>query len=1063
MVELLALGTAQIRTNCATVTPTQEVAFAAALYLIVERGKPLTRAKVKSLLWPDIEPSVRSHRLRQTIYQLKALGLTVRSNREALTLPREGVRSDIDDLSSTAEWGSEQTRNLEFLPGYHPQHSGAFEAWLDGVRENVHAALTRALIGDLRDARNACRWLDVERIAGQCLQLDPYNEAAVLARAEAYAMRGQKAAALSILNRFVEDVSPNERALVLPATVLRRRILQSDDVALAKPVGSTDPEFVGRTEEMRTLSQLLQRAGNAGGGGCLITGEPGIGKTRLCLELAKFAELQGFQVERVSCKRSDIDQPLSAFVTLVPKLRELRGALGCSRETLAWLTRLTEFTSFPNEVRPSAEDSSAIYMHLRTAVFDLLDAISDESNVLVVVEDVQWLDRTSTKLFGAIVDWAASKRLFLLFNARDDVQVLCEAVTTTGLPVIPLLPLAADDAVRLARTFADEASELLHEPSVTWFINAAEGNPYFLQELIKHRIESGRRHSIPPSVASVLNDRLSRLSEAARQLLQACAVLNENSDLERLEQVLEFAPHDLLGGIQELSASGMVRTPASGAHVTSLFVRHDLLSNHVLGILAPTSLAYLHRRCALVLQGEALGPSTSVSLLRACAFHWYQAGEAEKAHDLALKCADHLLEVGLAVDAATGFESALSFCGSQAKQLEVLNRIVHAHRMANDRTGILDTIGRIRAVQGRDAASFHDDLEILEFESLRITATPLTELFERTLTCVFDHTLPASHRVAAAAEAAKLATGLPNLPALERIYETVKPLLTDDTVPTRTRLQLQVIYNTMCGDLRQALVFAKQRLEYERQEGTISSLINSMTDLSFVIRRTGPAQEALDVLRRAYTIAEKHKHYGAARDCAERVATMLEDDGRQGYAEWKRLAAACKGAASVGHTPFSSHFDSVRIALRDNRLEDARRELDNEFDWNWLSERRIWLAAGTGLQIRLLVAERAPAGEVQLHVNRMLELYKVTAVLGMQDYEIGGLVTGLRYLGERQAVKEYLDDYILRKRRDLTPLSRELAEIGAEYGQAGTRAASISRPDASGKDDSVPYLSAAVS
>src|SRR6185436_18623826 len=97
------------------------------------------------------------------------------------------------------------------------------------------------------------------------------------------------------------------------------------------------------------------------GGGCLIDGNAGIGKTRISSELARFAELQGVRVERVACKRADSDQPLSAFVSLVPRLRELPGALGCSRSSLVWLTRLTEFDTASQDFPASAEDSATLY------------------------------------------------------------------------------------------------------------------------------------------------------------------------------------------------------------------------------------------------------------------------------------------------------------------------------------------------------------------------------------------------------------------------------------------------------------------------------------------------------------------------------------------------------------------------------------------------------------------------------------------------------------------------------------------------------------------------------
>src|SRR5207237_5741691 len=133
---------------------------------------------------------------------------------------------------------------LEFLPGYTPSLAEAYQEWLDGMRARVHSDLNRALLPRLREARNAGNWLEVERISTHCLRLDAYNEAAVLAKAEACAMRGQKAAALSLLDRFVSELEPLNPTLVLSATVLRRRVLQEDDRSPVFSAAAREPDFV---------------------------------------------------------------------------------------------------------------------------------------------------------------------------------------------------------------------------------------------------------------------------------------------------------------------------------------------------------------------------------------------------------------------------------------------------------------------------------------------------------------------------------------------------------------------------------------------------------------------------------------------------------------------------------------------------------------------------------------------------------------------------------------------------------------------------------------------------
>jgi len=455
----------------------------------------------------------------------------------------------------------------------------------------------------------------------------------------------------------------------------------------------------------------------------------------------------------------------------------------------------------------------------------------------------------------------------------------------------------------------------------------------------------------------------------------------------------------------------------------------------VLAVLAPTALAYLHRRCALVLQQEALGTSTSVSLLRACAYHWYQAGDAEQAYALTLKCADHLLELGLASDAERAYESALGFSSSPLNQIKVLDRIVQSNRMAKNWKGQLRAIARIRVSQNSKCGAVHDELELIELEALGQIEVDLAKVLVRTVACVSDGALPPSHRVAVAGVAAKVASGIPDLDTLNQVYTVVRPLLDSAEVARRDRLQVEVVYHTMCGDLTRAVRFAKERVVLEKEVGTVSTLVNALTDLAYVLRRTGPREEMFAALRQGYDTSLQSNLYASARACAQRIASLLEDEELEGSAEWMRLSAECFDSSEI-YACFSYNADAARIALREKRLGEARSLLETGFDWEWLRHRRYWMAAVIGLRIRLLVAEGAPATTVKPEVAKLFELYPTIAGLGRQDYEICALEQGLDYVGERETARKCLIDYAGSRRRDLTPLSGELAKTLNRYGLA---------------------------
>jgi hypothetical protein len=286
------------------------------------------------------------------------------------------------------------------------------------------------------------------------------------------------------------------------------------------------------------------------------------------------------------------------------------------------------------------------------------------------------------------------------------------------------------------------------------------------------------------------------------------------------------------------------------------------------------------------------------------------------------------------------------------------------------------------------------------------------------------------HRVKAASWALKLAAELADLAELQRVYFAVKPLLNEDIVNPLSRLEVEVVYNTMCGDLREAVRLARERVAVERVEGTPFLLIPAMTNLSLVLCRTGPAEETIRVLREAYDIAIQNKLVAASRDCACRLAAFLFDGGHRGVKEWmQRATMVCHGEATQTHIPFTLNIYFARIALLENRVADANRILEHDCDWEWLRHRPRFLAPTLVLRIRVQIAQGASVADVGPNVEQLRHLYAHTAMLGGEDYEVAGLCAGLLYMEDKESAGAYLADYLSHKRRDLTQYSRELIEI----------------------------------
>jgi DNA-binding SARP family transcriptional activator len=393
MLRLKSLGQTLIEVDDARLTPAAETVFATALYLIMETGRPVGRDELTGMLWPGVSEAQAQHGLRQALYKLKTLGATIKADRSSLILAPRFCATDFAPLLLPQM--PEALESLasriggSFLPGYRPQLSDEFASWVERQRDVVHSALTRVLVAGMQAKKRVSDWNGAEQLAALCLTIDPLNEEATLTVAEAAALGGSKTKALSILNHYLKDIGEDASAIKLPAVLLRRRISEAYQSNIF-PV--RDAPFVGREEEMAELTRALARAQSGSGSAYVIWGEPGIGKTRLVQEFTRVAALQRVHIVRVGCQSHDVRRPLSAFVDLVPKLLALPGALGCSPESMQYLRRLTAHDPEEARSREQLEHSGINHSSARSALFDVMDAVSTERCCLLELEDAQWLD-----------------------------------------------------------------------------------------------------------------------------------------------------------------------------------------------------------------------------------------------------------------------------------------------------------------------------------------------------------------------------------------------------------------------------------------------------------------------------------------------------------------------------------------------------------------------------------------------------------------------------------------------------------------------------------------------
>jgi len=777
---------------------------------------------------------------------------------------------------------------------------------------------------------------------------------------------------------------------------------------------------------MEQLGELLQRSRDRKGQSCLVWGDAGVGKSRLLAEFATFASLQGIQTQRVQCRPNDRHRPLSAFVDLVPGLRTMRGAIGCSPETFSYLDRLTKQQPPIVEGRTSESNSEIVYAGVQQSVFDLIDAVSDEGCLIVMIEDVHWLDSTSAKLLGEMVAWAIDHSIFFAFTGRDRPEDW--ARTPEGLTEIHLPPLDATASKDVILGVVRQHGRELDDSYLAWCVRVAEGNPYFLQELANHWVETGDQEEIPSSLAAVLNERISRLGAEALLLLQTCALLETNATLDRIEKLIGLEAHRMLPAINELGLAGMlvIEPDESGKNSADrLLSRHDLLSNAALARLTPPARAFLHRRAGAVFEAE-IDHERSASSLWDCARHWQLAGNVGRAFELAKSCATHLLEVGLPSAAADAYQKTLGYCTRPEQTLQILEGQAHAHYRNRAWKHVSDVVGRARRVNFTidPGTNLHDDLELMalrsEWRNRRYDRT-----VKKTLRCLNDSSAPPKHRVAAGAMSLMLLDELCDYDAMPAVYQLVENLAQSPEVTVAARLLPALVYHTACGKLSVGVNSARSLVDEHRTNGNVGDFFRALLNAAVPLRTAGLFEEAEQMLLEALSVAQQHKLRTGTAEVVTYLANLALECGRiDEVRRWYGIAVSHDTANTDNQFLLERDGIAVRLALLSNRPSDARQLLPG----SGLRLSRNPMIFHRTYRCSLYVAADLACGHAP--DNQLVDLLEKSHLVARrskyQAFPTYVLYVSLKAIGQDSRASQLLDEYVTTFRRETYPAPHHL-------------------------------------
>jgi DNA-binding SARP family transcriptional activator/tetratricopeptide (TPR) repeat protein len=626
-------------------------------YLLLNRGGAASREHLAYMMWPDDSEESARTKLRANLYDLSRVmpaapgtNWIVASGDAVSWNPDARLRLDVDEF---AERCADPRRREEAIDLYRGELlPSLYDEWIFPHRERLRNLFLVTLTESISEARRLRDFPRAIARAQQLLGVDPWREDVMRRLIAIRYESGDRTGALVEYQRFAERLRAELQIEPMPETIALRDAIARDDpvspeperktVAAAAPAGAPALPFVGRERELAVLTDAWNRAALGHGGGVFVTGEAGIGKSRLTIEFAHRVEEFGGRVAAGSTGAPEA----TPYQCIVEAVRSALPLVASLRLRDVWLANVATLVPELRGLLPALPDSQIKTTDERPRLFEALvrtlAALSRPRPLLLLLEDVQWADEATCAAIEFLLRRISTLRVLLVITWRDDeagrlrhVQRLQRDATASGwAELLSLRALSLGEVRELVGALPGPAANAaaLHASS--------DGNPLFLTQLVEGGDwEAGGTSGIRTIVAH----RIGRLSPEARTMAEIAALAGTRFSREVVRRVSGWEAGAADDALDELVERRIVRE-ASGRGFFDYAFAHHIVAQTVADGAQPERSAARRRRIARAL--EQLYPERSAELAAEVARHFELAGDAKAAAARYLIAARQALSVG---------------------------------------------------------------------------------------------------------------------------------------------------------------------------------------------------------------------------------------------------------------------------------------------------------------------------------------------------------------------------------------------------------------------------------
>src|SRR5438067_3262824 len=396
----------------------------------------------------------------------------------------------------------------------------------------------------------------------------------------------------------------------------------------------------------------------------VMVGDPGVGKTTLTNAFVSTCQMEGAAIARAQAYDAERELPFAVLAELIKQLTLQRAIGGTDPEALSELTRISPeiFSAFPGVPKPVEWAAEVIPLRLADAFLKAVEAGTEESPLVLVVDDIHAADNASAAILHIIARKLPHTRLLLILTARSNElrtvaapSALASDSSIEAMRTLELEPLSATAAEQLVAALVAKANGRIADVPVPRILLAGNGNPLALELLTKEWLAHGSSSllsdlealntqpvaniGIPRAIGAVFDRQIRRLAAPTRAALDLAAVLGRRLADLPLYQVVELSQAGAGEALSRLKDEGILREVQGG-----LEFRNELIRAQAYYAVAGPARRHLHRRV-----GEVLNLQTDSNRRAAkleVAWHLLRGGDRSRAVSSAIEGAEAAINSG---------------------------------------------------------------------------------------------------------------------------------------------------------------------------------------------------------------------------------------------------------------------------------------------------------------------------------------------------------------------------------------------------------------------------------